>query len=164
MATVAVTITVGGCSSPRAPLVEGPPIVEIRMTDNRFQYPQPVPAGRVVFVVRNAGRVDHRLAMVPLPDDFPPIDEQVRGSVRRTMAPYAGVSTRAPGTRGTFAVDLVPGQRYAMVCFVRDEDGRTHAQKGMTAEFHPPGASPSTEAPPSSPPSSTEPADPTAQS
>jgi hypothetical protein len=32
-------------------------------------------------------------------------------------------------------VDLVPGQRYALVCFVSGPDGQAHAIKGMNAEF-----------------------------
>ncbi|MDP8932263.1 MAG: hypothetical protein M3O70_27815, partial [Actinomycetota bacterium] len=35
---------------------------------------------------------------------------------------------------GTFAVDLVPGQRYALVCFMTTPDGWGHANLGMTWE------------------------------
>jgi hypothetical protein len=32
-------------------------------------------------------------------------------------------------------VDLVPGQRYALVCFARDAEDQSHALLGMATEF-----------------------------
>lgn len=113
-----------------------PPVVAVEMTEYRFDYEGPIPSGRVVFRVHNAGRVEHRLSILPLGEDFPPIDEQLRGTKRRAVSPYAGVPNRRPGERGTFAVDLVAGRRYAMICLVVDTpDGQSHALKGMTSEF-----------------------------
>lgn len=105
------------------------------MREFAFDYsPRRVPAGRLVVRVRNVGRLVHRLSMLPLSEDVPPIEVQLRGSERRAIAPFAGIYDRAPGQEGTFAVDLVAGQRYAFICFVIDEKG-SHAQKGMSSEF-----------------------------
>lgn len=89
----------------------------------------------MIFRIRNVGSIPHRLAVVPLPEDFPPIQEQLRGSERRFIDPIAGIYQRLPGSTGTFAVDLAPGRRYAMICFVVDPDDKSHAVKGMTSEF-----------------------------
>jgi hypothetical protein len=105
------------------------------MREFAFDYDHDVPAGRVVFRFRNVGHVDHRVTLVSLPEDLPPIDEQIRGSTRQFVAPFAGTYPRPPGATATFAVDLVAGRRYGLVCFVQDPDGQTHALKGMTSEF-----------------------------
>lgn len=105
------------------------------MTEYRFDYDSTVPAGRVIFKVRNTGRVAHSLSLLPLTDDIPPIDEQLRGSRRLGISPFAGVAARRPGASATFAVDLVPGARYAVVCFLADSDRTLHALRGMASEF-----------------------------
>lgn len=104
------------------------------MVDYRFEY-DPLPAsGRVLFRVTNSGNVNHSLSLLPLTDDIPPIDQQLRGTERRAIVPLAAIKARPPGAATTFAVDLVPGVRYAMVCFVEDGQGY-HALRGMTSEF-----------------------------
>jgi len=102
---------------------------------DRLDYNHVVPGGRVVFRVVNAGRSTHRLALFPLPEDFPPIAEQLQGTERRPITPFAGVPDHLPGETATFAVDLEPGHRYAMVDFSEDADGVSQALKGMTSEF-----------------------------
>lgn len=105
------------------------------MADNRFVYEPPRIAGRVLFRVQNTGKANHSLSLLALTDDIPPIDEQLRGTERRTIVPLAAIKARAPGTRSTtFAADLASGARYAMVCFVTDAGG-SHALLGMTSEF-----------------------------
>ncbi len=105
------------------------------MVDHRFEFDHDVPAGRVVFRLKNAGRAPHQMTMLPLPDELPPIAEQLRGTERRLVEPFAGVYERKPGDTGTFAVDLVAGRRYAMICAVTAEDGEPHWKKGMATEF-----------------------------
>ena len=104
------------------------------MSDYAFRHPPEAPPGRVVFRVTNAGALPHSLVLVELPEDFPPVDEQLRSDVRRPVANLARVPERPPGSRDTYAVDLIPG-RYAMACFVTDPDGVSHALKGMSSEF-----------------------------
>lgn len=111
-----------------------PQTVDVVMREYRFDYTPPASAGRVVFNVRNGGRLHHDLVLVLLPEDVPPLAEQLRGSDRRVVATIASVPDRAPGQRATFATDLAPG-RYGLICFVKDADGVQHAQKGMSSEF-----------------------------
>ncbi len=121
--------------SAKGPLPPGPPVVVVTMDEYSFDYDQQVPSGRVVFRFVNDGDVAHQPDVVPLPDDLPPIDEQLRGDARAVVFPLAGVPTRDPGETGTFAVDLAPGARYAIICFARNRDGASHALLGMSSEF-----------------------------
>ncbi len=129
---LATSCVLGGSSS-SAPLPPAPPTVTVTMRDYRFETPGQVPRGRVVFRVENEGTMNHALTLVSLPEDYPPIDEQLRSDVRRGAPTIARVPSWPPGHGSTFAVDLAPG-RYAMVCFVTDPDGVIHGRKGMSAE------------------------------
>lgn len=120
-----------GDSRPRP---SSPPVIEVILREYSFRLSRPLPAGRVVFRLRNVGKEPHRPALLRLDEGFPPIQEQVRGEKRRFLLPFAGVDTRPPRSVGTFAVDLLKGQRYALVCFVAAPDGQGHAYKGMTWE------------------------------
>jgi len=105
------------------------------MADYRFTVPPSVSSGRTVFRARNAGRLDHELVLVVLPEDFPiSIDAQLNSDKRTAFATRAYLPSRPSGASGTFATDLGHG-RYALICFVRDADGKEHARKGMSAEF-----------------------------
>lgn len=138
------TTSCGGSSPPeRPPAPPSPPVVVVTMTEYRFRPSQKQLApGRVVFRMVNAGDEPHSPALVPLDEDVPPIDEQVRGAERRIVAPYAGVNTRLPGATGTFAVDLVAGRRYAFVCYASTPDEKAHSKLGMTWEFRTAGTPP----------------------
>jgi len=103
------------------------------MSEYRFDH-KPIPKGRVVFHVVNHGHIAHRMSVVPLPDDLPPILDQLRGSERRTLSTLAAIPDTAPAASGTVAADLVPG-RYAFICFITEPGGESHAQKGMATEF-----------------------------
>lgn len=138
VATAGLALVAPGCQSRASEvtaLPPGPHVVEVQMTEYSFRYPPAVPAGRVLFRVRNAGREAHSLSLLPLTDDVPPIDQQLRGSRRLGIVPFAGVGTRRPGDRTTFAADLAPGLRYAIVCFLVGDDGQPHALRGMASEF-----------------------------
>lgn len=139
VAVLILTSTVGGCGrSGPARAFEArpaPPVVGVTMQEYRFEHPPQIPSGRVIFEIRNSGREQHKLALLPLDEQLPPLDAQLRGSERRIITPFAGIPPRQPGRTGTFAVDLVPGQRYALVCFLSTPAGELHALKGMNAEF-----------------------------
>lgn len=134
-----MTVAVACRAEPAEPRARSLPgrttTVNVALREYKIGHRAQVPSGRVMFAFRNMGRLPHRPSLVPLADDVPPIDQQLRGSERRAISPYAGIATLAPGETGVFAVDLVPGQRYAFICFAADEDGRPHAVKGMSAEF-----------------------------
>jgi hypothetical protein len=141
-ALVTVVVAVGSlaaCSgtSHSAPGIALPPVpatVNVDMREYAFAAPAEVPRGRVTLLAHNVGTLPHRFTLFPLPEDFPPILEQLRGSQRRAASALAALPNYPPGTSGGVAVDLPPG-RYAMVCFVIDPDGQNHASKGMAAEF-----------------------------
>lgn len=129
----AAALLAAACARAEAPLPPSPPVVDVTMLEYRFEH-GPVPGGRVVFRITNVGRVPHRLSLVPLPADLPPIVEQLRGSERQVLATLATIPETPPGGSGTFAVDLEPG-RYAMICFIVEPGGRSHAREGMATEF-----------------------------
>lgn len=122
------------------------------MHDHTFTFDTPVPAGRVVFRFVNEGGVAHSASLVPLPEDLLSLEEQLLGDERREVPNFAEVHARGPGEEGTFAVNLEPGRRYGLVCFLRDDDDVPHARLGMHAEFRAGG--------PDAPPPDHDPADP----
>ncbi len=131
-----VMVVVTGCTGSGKPTwSNGPAVIAVAMREYRFDYDPAIPAGRVVFEFFNAGHVEHRPVLLALPEDLPPIDIQLRGTERRGIAPFAGVPAQAPGEAGTFAVDLLPGRRYALICFARGADGEPHFLEGMNSEF-----------------------------
>lgn len=111
-----------------------PQLVPVSMTEYHFRYKAPSSPGRIVFEVHNDGRLDHELVLILVPENVPAIDKQLRSGKRLVVPTVARLAPRGPGRRGTFAVDLEPG-RYALICFVKDDGGGQHAQKGMNAEF-----------------------------
>ncbi|MCA1709193.1 MAG: hypothetical protein LC808_40300 [Actinobacteria bacterium] len=119
-----------------SPLLLPPPpsYAEVTLDEYRFGHPPQVPPGRVVFVVRNTGSTVHELILLALPDDFPPLQEQLRAAERLGVETLVTLRGRAPGSRGTFATELAPG-RHALICFVRDADDVPHSLKGMISEF-----------------------------
>lgn len=136
VAVAVVVAAASGCTpstSREAPA--SAPVVDVGMNEYEFSFDAgDVGAGRVVFRARNLGRLDHELLLAELPEDLPPLAEQLQSDKRRPLSNVGRVSLRRPGTTGTFAADLAPG-RYAMICFVRDPDGDLHAIKGMAREF-----------------------------
>ena len=104
------------------------------MREYRFSFKAPSGKGRVLFQIHNAGKLAHRVALFPLPDDFPSLKEQVKNPVKRSTYTQASTPDIFPGDRGSFAVDLHRG-RYGMICFLIDNDGVSHATKGMASEF-----------------------------
>ena len=129
----AAAVTGLSCGESDRPLPPSAQTVTVKVREGSFDYPR-IPAGRVVFRVVNTGRADHQLALVPLPESFPPIQEQLRGKRRRVVNPLASVPDLRPGARATFAADLEAG-RYAFVDFTVDRDGVSHARKGEASEF-----------------------------
>lgn len=130
----AALITLTACASGGSGETIGPARVDVVMRDYTFTWDGPIPAGRVVFRAGNAAEHEHQMTLLSLPDDLPPIETQLRGETRRLLPLIAKFPARSPGATGTFAVDLKPG-RHALVCFLIDPDGVSHALKGMASEF-----------------------------
>lgn len=134
MAASAALLLTASCGKTDAPLPSSPPLIGVTMRDYGFDHPPLLPRGRVVLRVHNAGRLRHEMVLERLPEDFPPIDEQLRSKTRRAAPIIAYLHPLRPGASDAIAVDLTPG-RYAMVCFIEGRDGTTHARKGMNSEF-----------------------------
>lgn len=139
---------------PREPLPPSAATVQVRLLDDELVHDEPVPAGRVVFRVENAGDAVHRVALLPLPDDAVPLDEELANDTPQSVELIARVGGLQPDERGVFAVDLATGQRYALVDFSKAADGTSHARLGVAAEFRT-----HADAAPSSQPTATQPPD-----
>lgn len=135
-ALISVALASAACSvGAEAPGGPTPPTIDVALSEYRFEYSQPIPAGRVVFRIYNAGTVAHRFTLVRLPESMPPLDAQLHGQERMPLTPFAGVPERFPTQTGTFAVNLAPGDRYGVICLLQAPDGEPHALKGMNSEF-----------------------------
>jgi len=144
-------VTGPGGGAPAADV--SPQMVEVTMTEYRFDYQAPPQPGRTVFRFVNAGKGDHMGSLNLLDDDVPPIDAQLHGTERRPVASPVELPVSSPGHIQTFAVDLAPGQRYAFLCFLVDPPTKeVHALKGMNSEFRTAGTKRS---PPATPPTTT---------
>lgn len=104
------------------------------MTEYRFDHPAAAAEGRVLFVVRNQGRLEHELVLVRLPAHLPPLDEELHARTRRLVEPVFYLRGRVSGESGAFAVDLSPG-RYGLICFRTGPGEKQHALKGMNSEL-----------------------------
>lgn len=132
-AAATVALMASACSGASgAALPPAPPTVHVAMREYAFDYKPPT-RGRVVLQVINRGTEAHRLSVVPLPEDLPPIDVQLHGAERRALSTLAAVPDTPPGGVGAVALDLAPG-RYAFICFI-ESGGQSHALRGMASEF-----------------------------
>lgn len=130
-------VLAASCGPPGALLPPRPAAVPVTMNEFRFEYSKSIPRGRVIFEAINAGKLEHRMTLVPLPDDFPPVDVQRRNrdpEKSRTIDPVATSTPVPPGGRASFAVNLGP-YRYALFCLLAEEDGKSHYRAGMVSEF-----------------------------
>jgi hypothetical protein len=126
-----------GCvlSASDGPVPPQPPPLEIDLEDHAFAFDDPVPAGRLVVEASNVGDEPHEVVLAPLPEDFDgDIDDFVDADERRLISPIYELAPQEPGETGRFAVNLDPG-RYALLCFVTDEEGTPHYEKGMAADL-----------------------------
>lgn len=136
VSTAIVVMASTSCSwaAPEA-LPPSPPVVPVAMHEYRFEHQKRVSPGRVLFRVRNTGKLAHQLLLARIPAEVTgSIDDQLRSQQRRPVAPLLSLPLSPPGQMTVFAADLTSG-RYAFVCFVPDADGTSHALKGMSSEF-----------------------------
>ncbi|MEJ7764125.1 MAG: hypothetical protein WKF86_01390 [Acidimicrobiales bacterium] len=130
---------VGGCGRGPRPQVyvpAGPAVVEVVEHDYGYALDRRggIPTGRVVFRMVSRSGLSHDLSLVALPEDLPPIVEQLRSPERRAVTTLVRLQSHPAGSTDAFAVDLAAG-RYALLCFEVDGDGETHAVKGMAMEL-----------------------------
>jgi hypothetical protein len=134
----ALLALLGGCTTGKrtgASLPSGPQIVHVVEHDHSYVLDRAeISAGRAVFRVENGSRLAHDLSLVGLPEDMPPINDQLRSGNRRALDTLARLPSRPPGSSDAVAVDLPPG-RYALLCFEKDGTGESHALLGMAVEL-----------------------------
>ncbi len=112
--------------------------VTIKLVDYDFKPSQPLAPGRHTIMVENAGPQPHELVVIRLApgkkvEDFAKWAESLKGPP--PAQPVGGVVVLEKGGRGTFTVDLAPGD-YAYICFVPDtKDGKYHFHHGMMKNF-----------------------------
>lgn len=109
--------------------------VTIKLVDYGFESSQPLTAGRRTIMVENAGPQVHELVLLRLApgkttEDFGKWAETgMKGPP--PAEPLGGIVGLEKGARGTFEVDLTPGD-YGLICFVPDhKDGKPHLAHGM---------------------------------
>ena len=129
-----VLVMATACSAKGAALPPSPTTVSEVMTEYRIDGVPRVPRGRVVFQVRNAGKVLHRLVLVTIRPEAPPMSELVKGPPGNFPVTIAETPSYRPGVAAGLAVDLSPG-RYGFLCIIVDDDRILHYQKGMASEF-----------------------------
>ena len=131
----AACMSLASCAvAPAGQLPPSPPTVHVVMRDYWFDFNgRSIPQGRVVFQITNGGAQYHQLALIPIPEDLPPIKQQVTGADRRVVSELVSSPPLQPGAIDTFAADLTPG-RWGFVDFFIGPEG-SHAALGMAAEF-----------------------------
>lgn len=134
---LAVAVLITGCSPNAAslPLPPEGPEIGIELIEYEVVYEGPVPPGRVVFRIENAGEHPHQLTLLALDEDAPPIEEQVFDPPEVAPAVVARIPRLRPGETGMFAVGLAEGQRYALMDLSETPDGSLNARLGLFAEF-----------------------------
>lgn len=138
MILVAAMLLIAACSRGDAsgPLPPQTPTIDVDLIEHDVRYDGPVPAGRVVFRVDNAGEQPHQLSLLSLAKDSPPIQEQLQDTSDQSPVLLAQVQLLGPGETGMFAAGLAGGQRYALVDLSgAPDDDTTHAELGMAVEF-----------------------------
>jgi len=135
--SVSVLAVLSACSSTASSteLPRPPTMMDVTMSEFRFEHASAVAAGRMIVRVDNRGNVEHQLQLLRLPDDLPTtLDAQLRSSTRRPVTTMRLMPMSPAGHHTAFAVDLSPG-RYGFVCFLPGSDGQRHALKGMNSEL-----------------------------
>lgn len=137
-ALLVLVLLVAGCARGEAggPLPPPTPTVEIDIVDDDVVAEGPVPAGRVVFRIENAGEDPHQLSLLLVAEDTPPIEEQLEDAPEQSPALVARVPLLRPGETSVFAVGLAAEQRYALVDLSQPPEGEPPAERGVVTEFH----------------------------
>jgi hypothetical protein len=116
---------------------DSPRTVALKLVENRFDFDdQAVKDGAFVFHVTNAGAQPHEVQLKRLPAG---VEAQQLVDPQRTPAGVETIGLFGPLAAGelrplVFAQPLSPG-RYAMICYLPDTSGTSHAQLGMVRAF-----------------------------
>ena len=154
------SLLLASCTEGSGSPPDAPPDVDMRMMDYAFAVPDSVPSGWVTFQMKNRGEETHEFVLARLPGDksfgefyeayITPMDslEQLRieGTIgaseyqkaaKQILPKWIGKLEGAggggllgPGQSGEVTLNLEPGE-YAMVCFIKSPNKRSHAYQGM---------------------------------
>lgn len=108
--------------------------VDVTATEYSFTFDEPIAAGPTSFVLVSEGAQAHFLSLFKLGEGV-----TLEEALSEDSAEYEDTGTSALAAAGgedeeVINADLEPGT-YGMACFLPDPDGKSHAEKGMTAEF-----------------------------
>lgn len=128
------------------PEVETPPAeVTVFAKDYSFEIAPTLPGGPTRFHLVNKGQEPHMFILAHLEPDAPRVGDLIKLSekfAREFISDQKVIPPVKPRTKGkqTFTMDLVAGDRYAYVCFVRSPKkskgkGKEHAFLGMRGEL-----------------------------
>jgi hypothetical protein len=142
MRIAATALVFTGCKTADKPATSDGPVlpaqVEIVASDYAFQAPATLPAGRTTFKFVNHGKVRHELNISRLKPgvSIDTLLQLVRAdkTVRDVTEGPVGVLFASPGGQSSagLAVDLSPGETYAVICIFRDSAGaKAHYDLGM---------------------------------
>ena len=129
-------LTVG--AAPAGPSAEPATDIVMKLVDYDFELSRPLPAGRSIVRVENAGPQTHEVVLVRLAPgkeamDFARWGEKLTGPPPGTLA--GGVSGIRTGAHAYLELDLQPGD-YGLICFVPDsKDGKGHYHHGMAKKL-----------------------------
>ena len=135
-----LTVTAGGVTQAGATMAPDPkPDLHLVMKEYGYQFSKPVTAGKHTIHVMNEGAQDHEAVMLRMApgkhvSDF---NAWLMGNMQGPppATTIDGIAGMATGRTATFTADFAPGT-YAIICFVGDKnDGKSHAEHGMTVEF-----------------------------
>lgn len=118
---------------PAAPLPAAPNVLDVTMAEYRFQHAPTVSGGRVVFRVRNTGKLPHQLVLIQTPKQTPGGRTSKPGGVQAAV-PLAITPDQGPGDAISFAQDLGPGE-YRLMCLLTDPGGKQHLREGMRSDL-----------------------------
>jgi hypothetical protein len=120
----------------------GPARIAVIGNDYAFsQLPATVPAGPTLFSFENRGKVRHEMSMILLKPGVTLqqiLDLPGSATGRATAESLIGLLIARPGEAGggQLLVDLRVGQRYLVVCSLKDmPEGQPHAKLGMVTIF-----------------------------
>jgi hypothetical protein len=128
-----------------AVIPEGVNQVEVTAIDFGYEWdPGQISDGNFAFVMKNEGQQQHEMAVALVTEGYDAqavIDaaesgELVAGEIPPGVDRAVGFAFGSPGTTSklVFEGGLQPG-RYAMLCFIPDENGTPHVVLGMHSEF-----------------------------
>ena len=110
-------------------------------TEFAFAGPESAPAGELTINFTNNGEQDHEMAVLPLKEGAPPVEELAQAGDKELQkwaaGPFAGTEGPIkPGESKTFTVDTTKAGSVGFVCFVKDpKTKKPHAMLGMIGSF-----------------------------